>query len=145
MRVKINDGRIKGVKPKGTFGVKRPFKSKNRNRKGRVKNSGVKNSGVKKVGLNPCKAVRFDAAKYKQRQDDIRDLGACQICNLSYELDAPHHVEQGLGVKDDRYLINTCIDCHGLIHVVGYSAVKKSREECKEIAWSNHLKFEEVL
>ena len=138
MGTKFNHGRVKGEKKKSTFGLKKPSKGKGRNRKGRVKSS-----GVKKVGLNPNKAVRFEPAKYKQRQDDIKDLGVCQVCDLSYELDTPHHVEQGIGVKDDRYLINVCIDCHGLIHVVGYSAVKKDRAECKEIAWSNHLRFEE--
>jgi len=138
---KIKTGRIKGDKPKSTFCVKKPFKAKGRNRKGKTKNSFL-DSGVKKVGLNPDKAVRFPEAKYRERQEAVRGLGACQVCDISYELDAPHHVVQGLGVKDDRYLINICVDCHGLIHVVGYSAVKKSREECREIAWSNHLLLE---
>ena len=145
MSYKIKAGRVKGDKKVSTFGkVKKPFKNKNRNRKGSLKNS-FSDSGVKSSVLHKDRAVRFVEAKYRERQEAIRGLGACQVCEFSYELDAPHHVVQGLGLKDDRYLINICIDCHGLIHVVGYSAVKKSREECKEIAWSNHLMFEEEL
>ena len=145
MGVKILDGRIKGPKKQGTFGrAKKPFVGKNRNRKGSLKNS-FSTSAVKREPLNSNKAVRFPTAKYKQRQDDIRALGACQVCERFYTLDAPHHVMQGVGTKDDRFMINICIDCHGLIHTIGYSAVKKNREECREIAWSNHILLEEEL
>jgi len=140
MGIKINDSRLR-PKKESTFGQKKPFKSKSngRNRKGNTKKNVVKT--FKHEPLNPNKPVRFPEAKYRQRQEDVRGLGKCQVCEMSYELDAPHHVEQG-SKKDDRYLINICIDCHGLVHVVGYSAVKKTREECKVIAWSNHELFE---
>lgn len=136
MGMKINDGRIKGPKKQSTFG-KKPFKGKAKNRKGSLKNS-FSTSVVKREPLNSAKPVRFFQAKYRARQDAIRELGRCQVCDVSYELDAPHHVMQG-GCKDDRYLINICVTCHGLIHSVGYSAVKKDRSECKVIAWSNHV------
>ena len=135
MKMKISHNRINPKKEK-TFGIKKPFKSKGYNRKGRT--------GVKKIGLNPEKAVRFNAIDLKYRIELIVEIGCCQVCELSYELDVPHHVEQGLGVKDDRYMLNICVPCHRLIHSVGYSAVKKTRVECKEIAWGNHLKFRKV-
>lgn len=137
MNYKITDGRLR-PKKEATFG-KKPYKGNSKNRKGNKKKFTV--PVYKHEPLNSSKPVRFPKAKYKARQDSIRDLGPCQVCDLSCELDAPHHVMQG-GCKDDRYLINICIDCHNLIHVVGYSAVKKSREECKIIAWSNHVYFE---
>jgi len=142
MGAKVNDGRLR-PKREATFG-KKPFKSKGRNRKGKTKNSFL-GSGVKKVGLNPDKATRFSPEKLSERVVAISGLGRCQVCDVSYTLDYPHHVVQGLGVKDDRFLINICLECHRLIHSVGYGAVLKSREECKEIAWSNHIKFEEEL
>lgn len=134
MGVKIMDGRIK-----------KPYCGKNRNRKGNKK-SCFFDSEVKKSDrepLNPNKPVRFKKTKYKARQDEIRSLGACQVCDTSYELDAPHHVVQGLGFKDDRYMINICVTCHSLIHsVAGYVGVAKTKEECKVIAWNNHLILE---
>ena len=142
MAIKIVSNRLR-PKPKSTFGLaKKPFKAKNRNRKGSVRKNVVKT--YRHEPLNADRPIRFPEAKYKMRQKDIRNLGACQVCDMRYTLDAPHHVMQG-SKKDDRYLINICIDCHGLIHTVGYSAVKKDRAECKVIAWSNHLKFEEEL
>ena len=158
MGIKINDGRIKGDKPS----QKKPYKGFNKNRKGSKKESNglgckIEHNRIKpkisqkkdrrsgRVSLNPDKPVLFTLPKYRKRQDDIRSLEVCQVCEACSDLDAPHHVLQGLGVKDDRYLINICIICHGIIHTVGYMGVKKTREECEEIAWSNHLKFEEEL
>jgi len=143
MGVKVTDGRLK-PKSASTFG-KKPYKGKGKNRKGSLKNS-FSSSGAKKISyLNPDKPVRFTFKEYRRRQTFIRGLGVCQVCDESCDLDAPHHVMQGVGVKDDRFLINICDGCHRMIHTVGYIGVKKTKEECKEIAWSNHLKFEEEL
>jgi len=91
--------------------------------------------------LNPNKPVRFEKEKLQQRVYDILNLGACQVCEVSQDLDYPHHVEQG-SKKDDRTMINICVECHRLIHGVGYSAVKKDRSECLVIALGNHKLLE---
>jgi len=109
--------------------TKTPFKGKNKNRKGNRKDT--------RESLNPDKPVRFTEKKLNQRVYDIHNLGKCQICEDSYELDYPHHVDQG-SKKDDRTMINICVTCHRLIHGVGYSAVKKDRSECLVIALNNH-------
>lgn len=85
--------------------------------------------------------VRFPKEEYKRRQDFVLAYGTCQICEESTDLDTPHHARQGLGVKDDRYLDCICKRCHGLIHTVGYGAVKKTREECESIGWGNNLDY----
>ena len=109
--------------------IKKPYCGKNRNRKGNRKDT--------RESLNPNKPIRFKEKKLQQRVNDIQALGVCQICEVSYDLDYPHHVEQG-SKKDDTTMINICVDCHSLIHTVGYSAVKKDRSECLVIALSNH-------
>ncbi len=99
---------------------------------------------ARKINSNPLnknKPVRFSKSELRERVIFIQSLGACQVCDKSYDLDYPHHVEQGSN-KDDRYMINICVLCHRLIHSVGYSSVKKSREECNVISWDNHLMFE---
>lgn len=117
------------LKPKkeSTFGAKKsPIKKK---------------AYVAKVGLNPNKPVRFQKEELQQRVYNILNIGPCQVCEASYDLDYPHHVEQG-SKKDDRTMINICVSCHDLIHRVGYSAVKKDREECLEIALENNKNLE---
>ena len=124
---KVKDGRLK-PKPVGTFGkTKKPFKGKNRNRKGSV--------------LHPDRAVRVDARELDRRVDFILSKEFCQVCEDSFLLDYPHHVVQGIGVKDDQSLICICVSCHRLIHACGYDSVKKSREECEAIAEKNNLEF----
>ena len=93
--------------------------------------------------LNKNRPVRFKKDALEKRVKQILGIGACQVCEKSYDLDYPHHVEQGSN-KDDRYMINICVSCHRLIHEVGYSAVLKTREECKVIAFDNHLNFKET-
>jgi hypothetical protein len=158
MGVKIDNGRVKGDKPKSTFGQKKPFKGFDKNRKGSKKKSNglgckIEHNRIKpkvnqknkdrrtRVFLNLDKPVLFPMPKYRKRQTDIREIGVCQICEVCTDMDAPHHVLQG-SKKDDRYMIGACIICHGIIHTIGYMGVKKTREECREIAWSNHLRFE---
>jgi len=134
MAYSISDHKRLNPKKESTFG-KKPFKGKKRNRKGNTLKT------FEHEPLNVNKPIRFKTPKYRQRQREIKSLGVCQVCELNYELDTPHHVMQG-SCKDDRYLINICIDCHALIHMVGYSAALKDRLECKVIAWNNHLMFE---
>ncbi len=67
--------------------IKTPYSGKNRNRKGNRKDT--------RESLNPNKPVRFTKAKLEKRVYDILNLGVCQICEESSELDYPHHVEQG--------------------------------------------------
>jgi len=96
---------------------------------------------VKEDPLNKNRPVRFKKDALKKRVNLIVGIGACQVCEESYDLDYPHHVERG-SKKDDRYMINICVYCHMLIHSVGYSSVEKSLIECKNISWGNHLMFE---
>ena len=117
--------------------LKKPYCGKNRNRKGNKSDSGTKES------LNPNKPVRFEKKKLQQRVYNILNIEVCQVCEKSHDLDYPHHVMQG-AKKDDRYMINICVECHRLIHEVGYRAVDKWREECKHIAWDNHERFENL-
>ena len=96
----------------------------------------------KKCNLKNDKPVRFKKAELKKRVEFILAKEVCQVCEVSHDLDYPHHVEQG-SCKDDRYLINICVECHRLIHSVGYDAVAKTREQCKNIAWANNGEYVE--
>ena len=69
---------------------------------------------------------RFSKADYKKYQDFIKSFEICQVCDINFGDDAPHHTKQG-SHKDDRSLINICIDCHRTLHNSGYSTLKKSR------------------
>ncbi len=45
----------------------------------------------------------------------------------------------GYGVKDDRSLVNVCVECHRLIHSSGgYEKLSKTREEIEAIGWANN-------
>jgi len=84
---------------------------------------------------------RFTPEKYTTYQTHIKDIGLCQVCEESIELDTPHHTKQGLGVKDDRSLICICLTCHNAIHTQGFSKLNKTRIELEEIGkenWSNY-------
>lgn len=77
----------------------------------------------------------------RKRDKWVSELGACQVCETSYELDIPHHAKYGMGNKDDRYLINICLNCHREIHAGSYSNLDKTREELEAIGWDNHLNY----
>ena len=85
--------------------------------------------------------VRFPKEELKKRFMWVSELGACQVCDVSWELDIPHHARQGLGVKDDRYLVNICLNCHREIHTGSFSNLKKTRKEVEAIGWENHLEY----
>jgi hypothetical protein len=90
------------------------------------------------------KPVRFGKAELKKRVQFILAKEVCQVCNESYDLDYPHHGLYGLGVKDDRTLVNICVTCHRLVHSSGgYDKLPKTREEIEIIGWSNNDKYEE--
>ena len=95
----------------------------------------------KKAPLREKQAKRLSPTEYADYQDWIMSKGICQVCEISADLDAPHHTKQGLGVKDDRSLICICIACHREIHTQGFSKLNKSREELEKIGednWSNY-------
>lgn len=80
----------------------------------------------------------------KELQDKVTWILAkevCQICEVSRDLDYPHHSIYGLGVKDDDSLVNTCVKCHRTIHTEGYDNLSKTREEIEQIGVDNTLEY----
>lgn len=65
----------------------------------------------------------------------------CQVCNESTNLDYPHHAEFGLAKKDDRTMINICVDCHRHIHTKGFPVHGLSRADTVKIGWANNEEF----
>lgn len=147
MLMNITSGRIK-PKKESTFG-KKPFKGKNKNRTGNKKESLFSHERIKKkvsgknvrkdFSLNLDKPVRFSKAVMKKRNIWINEnIGVCQICEVSTQLDVPHHALSGSGLKDDRPLICICVTCHPIVHFGKQSDLKKTREEILAIGWENH-------
>ena len=83
--------------------------------------------------------VRYSKVDLKKRVSLVLDLGPCQVCETSFDFDYPHHAMYGIGNKDDRYLINVCVECHRTIHTKGYDTLNKTRKELEVIGWTNHL------
>lgn len=79
---------------------------------------------------------RFSKVEYKKYQDFIKSFEICQVCDVSTDLDTPHHSIQGSN-KDDRSLICICIECHTILHTQGYNTLKKSRMQLQAIGKSN--------
>jgi hypothetical protein len=99
----------------------------------------------KKCRLRDDGPIRFSKAEMKKRNEFILGKGACQVCDQFSTLDIPHHAVYGLGVKDDRSLINICLDCHRKVHAFGgYSQLDKTREEIEAIGWNNNSEYEEL-
>ncbi|NOQ31822.1 MAG: hypothetical protein GQ570_11930 [Helicobacteraceae bacterium] len=96
----------------------------------------------KKARLRDDVPVRFNEAEYKERQDFIKSLGICQVCDDSTNLDTPHHTLQGSN-KDDRSLICICIECHHTLHSVGYETLKKSKVQLVAIGNLNNDLYEQ--
>ncbi len=150
----IKSGRIK-PKKEPMFG-KKPYKGKNKNRTGRT----VKTDDVQRIKpvydskkgsikhrvengtfnlLGKDKPVRFASGQYWQRVLWLQELEACQVCQVSRDLDHPHHPETGSN-RDDRHMINICVDCHRKIHgASGYADVNKSLDECIKIGIENDI------
>lgn len=86
---------------------------------------------------------RFSKAEVQRRNEFVLAKGACQVCDQFKLLDVPHHAVYGLGVKDDRTLVNICLDCHRFIHGFGgYSKLYKTREQIETIGWNNNEEYE---
>ena len=102
----------------------------------------IKHKKVKQVDiLDKNCTVRLDKKELHKRFTWISELGACQVCETSYNLDIPHHARYGIGNKDDRFLINICVDCHREIHNGSYSNLDKTRKQLENIGWENHLLY----
>ena len=95
----------------------------------------------KLCSLKNDKPIRLCADELKKRVMFILDKDVCQVCEESYQLDYPHHAVYGLGVKDDRTLVNICVSCHRIIHSVGYDKLSKTREEIEDIGWGNNDEY----
>jgi len=96
----------------------------------------------KKCNLKNDKPIRFNKAELRKRVEFILEKEVCQVCETSTDLDYPHHALYGLGVKDDRVLVNTCVECHRLIHSSGgYDKLPKTRKEIEAIGWSNDEEY----
>jgi len=94
----------------------------------------------KKARLRNDTPQRFAPKEYKAYQDYIKDIGVCQVCEESAQLDTPHHTKQGAN-KDDRSLICICISCHDILHRIGFETLAKTRAELEEISrinWSGY-------
>jgi len=91
----------------------------------------------KKCRIRDDVPKRFKPDEYRAYQDHIKSIGVCQVCDESRNLDTPHHTKQGLGVKDDRSLICICIECHDILHRIGFETLKKTRDELEDIGNDN--------
>jgi len=96
----------------------------------------------KKCNLKNDKPVRFVKQELKKRVEFILSKEVCQVCEQSHDLDYPHHAVYGLGVKDDRTLVNICISCHRIVHSYDMTLkCNKSRKEIEYIGWSNNDEY----
>lgn len=97
----------------------------------------------KKCRLREDTPQRFSKAEMHKRNMFVLAKGACQVCDKMKPLDVPHHAVYGLGVKDDRTLVNICIECHRKVHAFGgYAELAKTREEIEAIGWANNEEYE---
>ncbi len=85
--------------------------------------------------------VRFPKKELDKRVMFVLEKEVCQVCENSQALDYPHHARFGNAKKDDRYLVNICIDCHRIIHTKGFKTLSKTREETEDIGWNNHKEY----
>ena len=77
----------------------------------------------------------------KKRVQFLLDKEVCQVCSHSVDLDYPHHAEFGLAKKDDRTMINICVNCHRHIHTKGFPVHGLFREDTVAIGWKNNEEF----
>lgn len=88
------------------------------------------------------KKGRVSKSELKERVEFILNKELCQICNISTDLDYPHHSEFGLSKKNDKSLINICVTCHSHIHTKGFPIHGLSREDTILIGVQNNMEFE---
>lgn len=104
---------------------------------------GVKSKALKEqVDLSDQSiTIRLSKDQVKQRVSFILDKEVCQVCETSTDLDYPHHAIFGVSHKDDRTMINICVECHRTIHNKGYGPLLKTREEIELIGWTNNKEY----
>lgn len=95
----------------------------------------------KKARLRDDTPKRYDKTELHKRVQFIIEKEVCQVCEVSYDLDYPHHSVYGLGKKDDDSLVNICVDCHREIHSGSYSNLAKTREEIVAIGEQNNKEY----
>ena len=84
---------------------------------------------------------RVSITELNERVAFLINKEICQVCEESYDLDYPHHAEFGGYKKDDRSMINICIDCHRTIHTKGFDTLNKTRKETALIGKRNNEEF----
>jgi hypothetical protein len=89
--------------------------------------------------------IRLKKDEIKKRVQWLLDKEVCQVCENSTNLDYPHHAIFGWSNKDDRTMINICVDCHRTIHTKGYGPLKKDRSTIENIGWSNNEEYLECI
>jgi len=87
------------------------------------------------------KDKRVSKSELKSRVEFILSKEVCQVCNVSTNLDYPHHSEFGLSKKNDYSLINICIDCHRHIHTKGFPIHGLSRNDTIQIGIRNNTEY----
>jgi len=87
------------------------------------------------------KAKRVSKQELKSRVEFILSKEVCQICNVSTNLDYPHHSEFGLSKKNDYSLINICVECHRHIHTKGFPIHGLSRNDTIQIGIINNKEY----
>ena len=99
----------------------------------------IKDTSIDEYDLS--RVVRYDKKELKNRVEFILNIGLCQVCDNSTNLDYPHHARFGNSRKDDRFLVCICVDCHRTIHNKGFKTLDKTREETEDIGWNNNLEY----
>jgi len=98
----------------------------------------------KKPSMKNIKKVtdkKVSKEELQKRRLFLLDKKVCQVCDESEDLDHPHHSLFGTAKKDDRSMINICVDCHRHIHTKGFPIHGLSREDTVAIGWLNNEEF----
>jgi hypothetical protein len=91
--------------------------------------------------LDQTITVRIPKDQVKKRVQWLLEKGPCQICEKSMDLDYPHHAIFGWSNKDDRTMINVCVNCHRTLHTKGYGPLNKTREQIELVGWTNNEEY----
>ena len=87
------------------------------------------------------KENRVSKQELKSRVEFILSKEVCQVCNVSTNLDYPHHSEFGLSKKNDYSLINICVECHRHMHTKGFPIHGLSRSDTIQIGTRNNTEY----
>ena len=104
---------------------------------------GVKSKALKEELdlMDQTITVRLSKDQVKDRVQWLLNKEVCQVCETSTDLDYPHHAFFGISHKDDRTMINICVECHRTIHNKGYGPLNKTREQIEALGWTNNEEF----